>query len=118
MILAIADAGPFFHFFGGSFLFFGTVVFSVQMFVDSEDLSITYISEASSQGGADTGAMSSLKMLKLARLGRILGQNDPKWGRTCLEKKHHNLGSNIWVIGLASIWFKDVFIWGHFEMQS
>lgn len=36
------------------------------------DLSITYISEASSEGGADTGAMSSLKMLKLARLGRIV----------------------------------------------
>ncbi len=38
----------------------------------SEDLSITYISAASSDGAADTGAMSSLKMLKLARLGRIL----------------------------------------------
>ena len=46
-----------------------------------EDLSITYISRASSEGGADTGAMSSLKMLKLARLGRILGHTRPPWPR-------------------------------------
>ena len=44
----------------------------------SEDLSITYISAASSDGGADTGAMSSLKMLKLARLGRILASQCTK----------------------------------------